>query len=114
VAAEELGALSGRALYTRFCAACHGAEARGDGPVAPFFKLSPPDLTRLAKRRGGEFPAEQVGRIIDGRDVKAPHGAREMPVWGMEFYFADPAQSDAGVQRLVQRLVEYLKSIQQP
>jgi hypothetical protein len=32
----------------------------------------------------------------------------------MEFYFADPAQSDAGVQRLVQRLVEYLKSIQQP
>ena len=27
-------AVRGRALYKRDCAACHGAERRGDGPLA--------------------------------------------------------------------------------
>ena len=87
----------------------------GDGPVAPFFKLSPPDLTRIARRHGGEFPTEQVRKIIDGREVRAPHGTREMPVWGLEFYFANPDNplraKEADV--LVGKLVEYLRSVQQ-
>ncbi len=97
------------------CASCHGDKGHGDGPVAPFFKLSPPDLTRIARRHGGEFPTEQVRKIIDGREVRAPHGTREMPVWGLEFYFANPDNplraKEADV--LVGKLVEYLRSVQQ-
>src|SRR5687767_5264322 len=77
-ATEELSGYDGEQLFNRFCAACHGKNAEGNGPVAPFFKIAPPDLTRLAKRRGGEFPTEDVRRIIDGRNTKGPHGTRQM------------------------------------
>ena|SRR5205085_6642635 len=115
VHAEDLAGYRGAELFKRFCASCHGDKGHGDGPVAPFFKLSPPDLTRIARRHGGEFPTEQVRKIIDGREVRAPHGTREMPVWGLEFYFANPDNplraKEADV--LLGKLVEYLRSVQQ-
>jgi len=115
VHAEDLSSYQGAELFKRFCASCHGEKGRGDGPVAPFFKLLPPDLTGIAKRHGGEFPTEQVRKIIDGREMHAPHGAREMPVWGLEFYFANPneAQRAKEADLLVNKLVEYLRSLQE-
>jgi mono/diheme cytochrome c family protein len=112
--AEEISHYNGEQLYYRFCASCHGESAEGDGPVASYFKLVPPDLTVLAKRRGGQFPAEEIGKIIDGRDIRGPHGSRQMPVWGMEFYYADTGNPDKQreVEELVDRLVEYLRKIQ--
>src|SRR5688572_16504094 len=63
-----LRSLSGPELYARLCASCHGAEGLGDGPVASLIEGGVPDLTRIAARAdGGEFPAEDVHRIIDGR-----------------------------------------------
>lgn len=108
--AEELSGYSGSELYRRFCASCHGIGGEGDGPVAPTLRVMVPDLTRLSQRRRGEFPAEAVRRIVDGRDVRAAHGARRMPVWGFEFRAAgtDGPAADA----LVERIVEYLRSIQ--
>ena len=79
--AEDLASYTAPQLFQRFCASCHGREGQGDGPVAPFFKLTPPDLTGLSRRSGGNFPAERVRRIVDGREVVTPHGARQMPVW---------------------------------
>jgi mono/diheme cytochrome c family protein len=112
--AEEISHYNGQQLYARFCAACHGEKGEGDGDVAPFFKLTPPDLTRLAKRRGGQFPVEEVRSIIDGRTYKGPHGTRNMPIWGMEFSYADtgPPDKQKQVDSLIDRLVQYLRSIQ--
>lgn len=112
--AEDLSPYDGKQLYYRFCAACHGEEAEGNGPVAAFFKVSPPDLTTLAKRRGGTYPAQEVRTIIDGRNVPGPHGSREMPVWGMEFYYADTGNPDKQrqVDQLIDLLVEYLRTLQ--
>jgi len=112
--AEEISQYDGKQLYSRFCASCHGDKGEGNGPVAPFFKLTPPDLTLLAKRRGGEFPTEDVRGIIDGRNYKGPHGTRNMPIWGMELRFADTGNSDnqQPVETLIERLVQYLRSIQ--
>jgi len=112
--AEEISQYNGEQLFSRFCASCHGDKGEGNGPVAPFFKLSPPDLTQLAKRRGGEFPADDVRRVIDGRTSKGPHGTRNMPIWGMELRFADTGNPDKQkpVETLIDRLVEYLRSIQ--
>ena len=111
--AEDLSSYSGRQLYIRFCAACHGEQARGDGPVAPHFKVAPPDLTQLAKRRGGTYPADEIRRIIDGRGEEGAHGARQMPVWGIEL---DVAVTGAGKPKqageLIDRLVEYLRTVQ--
>ncbi len=106
---------SGRELYTRFCASCHGEAGFGDGPVAPSLQVLVPDLTRMYRRSGGTFPEERVRRIIDGRQSFPVHGTRYMPVWGREFWIEEGAtgEAEAETRRLVDRLVEYLRSIQQ-
>jgi mono/diheme cytochrome c family protein len=111
--AQDLSAYSGAQLFRRFCASCHGASGEGNGPVAPFFKLLPPDLTQISRRSGGSFPTERIRRIVDGRESPAPHGAREMPVWGLEFTMtSEQPQAQAIADASITRLVEYLRSIQ--
>jgi mono/diheme cytochrome c family protein len=115
--AQDFSGYSGEQLYRRFCASCHGTDARGDGPVAPTLKVLVPDLTRLTRRQGEDFPTERIRRIIDGRDILAAHGARRMPVWGYEFASATVSEPDAGEKEastLIDKLVEYLRSIQNP
>ena len=112
---ENLQSLSGLELYTRLCSSCHGPNAEGDGPVAPALKTHVPDLTRLAARDGGEFPTEDVRRIIDGRNDRRAHGPRTMPVWGWQLYDisnADDASERARTDSMIDRLVNYLQSIQ--
>jgi hypothetical protein len=107
--------LSGVEMYERLCASCHGASGKGDGPVSSLIKIGVPDLTRLAQRDGGEFPTEDVRRTIDGRFDRPAHGARDMPVWGWQFYDSDKpndAQERAVVDSMIDRLVQYLRSIQ--
>ncbi len=113
--AEDLSRYNGPELFRVYCASCHGADGQGGGPVSSSLKVAVPDLTQLARRRAGQFPAEQVRRIIDGRTTLPPHGTREMPVWGQAFRSAtgnDP-HSEAESDRLVDLLVQYLRSIQQ-
>lgn len=83
----------GAELFTAHCAACHGAEARGDGPMAEILAVAPPDLTGLAARAGGTFPLEQVVRSIDGRTMILSHGG-PMPLFGM-ILGGEPAVIDA-------------------
>jgi mono/diheme cytochrome c family protein len=112
--AEDLVQYSGAQLFQRFCASCHGIRGEGNGPVAPFFKLLPPDLTRLARRNKGDFPADKIYSIIDGRSHILPHGSREMPIWGLQFSTAEdnPDKQEAQTTLIISRLVEHLRSIQ--
>ncbi|MFO1355216.1 MAG: cytochrome c [Gammaproteobacteria bacterium] len=106
---------SGRQLYERFCASCHGSAGFGDGPVAASLKVVVPDLTRLYRANGGSFPEERVRRAIDGRTVHQAHGSRYMPVWG-EVLSAEEGGDEAAqaaAARVVDKLVNYLHSIQQ-
>ena len=106
-------ALSGaRHDYNKYCASCHGAEGRGDGPVAQAMKVMPADITLLAMNNNGEFPADKVRGIIDGRaDVKA-HGTRAMPVWGQEFYVSAEGVGQRQAKDRVDALTEYLRRMQ--
>ncbi len=112
--AQPFADYSGVQLYQRFCASCHGSGGFGDGPVAASFKTLMPDLGELQRRSRGRFPEERVRRIIDGRQAVPAHGSREMPVWGHEFAVGqgtdEAAQAEA--ERMVDRLVQYLHSIQ--
>jgi hypothetical protein len=112
---REVAKMSGLEMYQQFCASCHGVGGEGDGPVAPLVKIHVPDLTRIAQRDGGEFPAEDVRRTIDGRFERPAHGPRDMPVWGWQFYNSTSlhdADERARVDALLGRLVDYLRSMQ--
>lgn len=106
----------GARLYSVSCAGCHGANARGTGPVSPLIGATVPDLTRIAARRGGAFPVDDLYRIIDGQADLSAHGARHMPVWGYEFFGSDPDDEVAHREaaRKIDQLVAFLRSIQRP
>ena len=115
VRGQALTLYSGEELYQRFCSACHGIEARGDGPVASSLTVPVPDLTSLAQRYENEFPAAWVRETIDGRFQVMAHGPRSMPVWGYEFWIEEGADSLAEdeTRTLIERLVSFLRSIQE-
>src|SRR5215469_18239916 len=83
-AQQKLGAPPGRGSYIRYCSACHGEDAKGNGP-----KATPPekpaDLTQLAKNNNGTFPAARVTRILDGSEAIPAHGSARQPAWGHVF-----------------------------
>jgi mono/diheme cytochrome c family protein len=107
--------LVGRDLYDSYCASCHGRTGRGDGPVAPALKKPPADLTTLARRHGGAYPAALVEATLNGTrepDPAGAHGSSEMPIWGALFRQLDSKESVAKVR--VDSLVTYLATIQTP
>jgi len=100
----------GKIQYQSSCAACHGIEAKGDGPVSKELKTRPADLTVLAKNNNGVFPYDRVYQMIDGRNTTvASHGTREMPIWGYRF---GPVHAHAFKDRVL-AVIDYLKTIQQ-
>ncbi|MEJ1169601.1 c-type cytochrome [Variovorax sp. CCNWLW235] len=69
----------GRALYEQNCVACHGADGRGEGPLAASLAVWPPNLSGplLWRRADGDL----LWRILHGtRD--AQHGRATMPGFG--------------------------------
>ncbi len=120
---EEEGAgfmaAKGRVTFRTYCASCHGSDARGEGNLAQYLSVAPADLTRIAERRDGEFPREEIAEIIDGRRVTKGHGTREMPVWG-DVFQSPLSDTEAGpteepeerAARKVRELVLFLESIQ--
>jgi mono/diheme cytochrome c family protein len=113
-AAATLDDYSGAELFERFCASCHGAGARGNGPVAGTLNVAVPDLTTIAVRYG-DFPATLIRDVIDGRgiDMRA-HGTRTMPVWGYEFWVEEGGDvvAQKSVRDAINKLVEYVRSLQ--
>jgi mono/diheme cytochrome c family protein len=103
----------GAALFTTYCASCHGATGRGTGPVAVFLRVPPADLTQIAKRNNGAFPADRVYRIIDGRQSVKTHGNSQMPIWGDAFSKSVTGGDDKAVVERIKALVTYLGSIQE-
>jgi mono/diheme cytochrome c family protein len=103
---------SGDYLFRTYCASCHGASARGDGPLADSMRTRPSDLTEIAKRNKGVFPRDQVFRIIDGRQGVKGHGGADMPVWGDVFARSSQVRNEAVITARIEALVRYLEGLQ--
>jgi mono/diheme cytochrome c family protein len=105
----------GRSVYLRYCGACHGPNAKGDGLAGTFMNPKPTDLTIIAKQNGGPFPFQQVMEEIDGTTTVRAHGDPTMPVWG--YVFRDESTWDAAqrahVRGRLMVITDYLQSIQQ-
>jgi len=104
--------VDGGSIFRNYCAACHGLDGRGQGPVSKALKQEVPDLTRLAQRNDGAFPAIHVrATILFGADDLLPaHGSKGMPIWGPIFHEIE-FDRDLGNVRL-ENVTKYLESIQ--
>lgn len=107
----------GQALFSFYCATCHGNAATGNGPMSPSLVVAPANLTTLAARNGGVFPTTRVVMRIDGRDPLVSHGST-MPVYGDFFEGTDAAtKAETGQPIMTSQpivdLLSYLETIQQ-
>jgi mono/diheme cytochrome c family protein len=107
-----IDSLAGKDSFERYCAACHGTDARGNGALATELRTPPSDLTLLAQRNNGGFPRDAVRNFITGVGrTPTAHGTAEMPVWGPMFRVFE---SDARVRERIANLVTYIERLQQP
>ena len=104
--------VSGKQLYASYCAMCHGADATGGGPFSSQLKVWPPDLTQLAKKNSGNYPAMRVTESIDGEFGKPAHGSKQMPIWGPVFRSVAHGRQDSAQVR-INSLVKYLETVQE-
>jgi mono/diheme cytochrome c family protein len=103
---------SGRAIFQQYCASCHGALAKGDGPMAAVLKTMPPDLTRLSRRHQDKFPEGYVRAVLEFGPGPNSHGSADMPTWGPIFRYYDK-QNERVVQQRIRNLSNYLASLQE-
>lgn len=111
-ASPQTTTASGKQTYMRYCASCHGPDARGDGPAATVLKTPPPDLTTLAKRHNGKFPYDYVSDVLRFGTRITSHGSSDMPIWGPIFGSLDKYDLSA-VRKRLKDLSEYLAALQQ-
>jgi len=114
----------GEMEYLSNCGSCHGADAKGNGPVAAVLITKPSDLTMISKKFSGQFPEDYVYKVIDGREMINPHGDTDMPVWGNRYIARAHKEADRIAYPLheqdaqamafgrITSLVGYLESIQ--
>ena len=112
--AQPADTVAGAFTFRTHCTRCHGTEGRGDGPSADNLRFQPPDLRLIAKRNRGEFPADRMRRIVDGRVPVKGHGGSEMPIWGDVLKNADVGYDSHVVELQIRAVVEYLRSLQVP
>ena len=110
-AAPQTSPASGKEMFMSYCAACHGKNAKGDGPAAAGLKAVPADLTVLAKLNGGKYPADKVTSVLRGQTNLVPHGDQEMPVWGRVFWRMSQGHEEIVTQR-ISNLNRYIESLQ--
>ena len=119
----------GKSEFQSSCASCHGADAKGKGPVSDQLKIPPPDLTMLAKNNNGVFPTNALYETLYGLKTIPAHGTREMPIWGERFNpivnlphdvdpfywkLAGPERSPEVVVRTrILAVIDYLNRVQQ-
>lgn len=110
-ATHLIESIQGPALYTAYCAVCHGADGKGGGPMAKSLKVSPPDLTHIGAASAGSFPLVRVQRIISGEEaLPSGHGTHAMPVWGPVF---SQVAWDQDLGRLrIYNLAKYIEALQ--
>lgn len=75
--------------------------------------INVPNLRQLSERNDGIFPADAIASYIDGRNLPAAHGNRQMPVWGRVFDTTTRIVTDAeSAEQRIAEIVDYLREIQ--
>ena len=110
----------GKIEFMNNCAACHGVDGKGNGPLGNLLQRSPPDLTLLAKNNKGVLPMNRLYEVMAGEGVPS-HGSRDMPIWGKEYLVEESQKlreargaydAPAVVRARILTLLEYVSRLQ--
>lgn len=86
----------GQALYQAQCASCHGAQGKGDGPLAA--QLNPPPVAFSDRERARErslFALHQtITRGVEGTSMPAFGALSDEDRWSLSLYASTLAYSD--------------------
>jgi mono/diheme cytochrome c family protein len=110
-APKQASIASGQATFLKYCASCHGKDAKGDGPAAFVLRTPAPDLTTLSKRHENKYPGGYVSAVLTFGKSLASHGSEDMPIWGSRFKTIDPVHDPTGQQH-IDDVSAYLGSLQ--
>ena len=105
---------TGQEIYQAQCAACHGPEGRGDGPLAQRLDRRPADLTALGD--GAAFPRAHVMGYVDG--YFRNDSGEVMPRFGPDMAAGELVPYDIGDGILTPtpaaliRVADYVESLQ--
>lgn len=100
---------SGAVMFKDYCAVCHGATGKGDGPAVDYLKGVPPDLTTMKQRGVRDVNLRVQAVLTFGTESKA-HGITEMPLWGDAFRHRDNNQQIARLR--IHNLSNYVAQMQ--
>ena len=108
----------GEKTYRLFCVGCHAPDGRGNVAVLEALQLPVVDLTTIAARNGGAFPAEAAKSAVLGTGTEG-HARLEMAPWAEVFAgefesFKAQAVINQMVDRRVDHLVAYIEALQRP
>jgi mono/diheme cytochrome c family protein len=104
--------ISGKQMYTNYCAPCHGVDGKGQGPASSALKAPPTDLTVLAKNNNGKYPDAHIVTVLRFGSELPAHGSAQMPVWGPILGNMNRS-NDMDKQLRISNLSRYLESIQE-
>lgn len=108
--------------FQNHCAACHGSDGKGNGPIIDFLRAMPADLTAISARNNGTFPFQAVYDTIADVNQTRGHGNSDMPIWGDRYNreviaqkgeFATDGPAIPETEARILSLVFYLANIQQ-
>lgn len=114
VVIKQTSASSGKEMFGQYCAPCHGINGTGNGPAASAMKAQPTDLTQLAKKHDGKYPANTVAGVLrfgSGGGANPAHGSADMPIWGPLLQSLDKYH-DSVVQQRISNIVTYIETLQ--
>src|ERR1700742_4987388 len=78
---EKTSPISGKQMFTSYCAPCHGVDGRGHGPASAALRTTPTDLTGLSRRNHGSYPDRHIAAVLQFGAENVAHGSPQMPVW---------------------------------
>ena len=110
-APKQPSVASGQETFLKYCASCHGKDAKGDGPAAFVLRTPAPNLTTLSERHENKYPAGYVSVVLTFGKSFASHGSEDMPIWGSRFKTIDPVHDPTGQQH-IDDVIAYLGSLQ--
>lgn len=109
---KPTSAASGEQMYRAYCAVCHGIDGKGKGPAAEALKVAPADLTALAQKNDGKYPALKVSAVLRGERSFPAHGSKDMPIWGRLFWSMSGGH-ESEVEQRTANLNKHIESLQE-